>query len=525
MKPRTRGAGPGLWLLAVPPLAMLLIFFGLPLLGMLSRGLVDGGRLDLVGIGEVLSRPRVHRVLWFTLWSASVATVVTVLLGVPTAYVLSRLAFPGRTLLRSLVAIPFVLPTVVVGVAFRTLLATGGPLGGLRLDGTATAIVLALVFFNVAVVVRGVGSAWAGLDARPAEAAASLGASPATVFRTVTLPALLPAIVSSASVVFLFCATAFGVVLILGGLRYATVETEIYLLTTQLLDLRAAAVLSLLQLAMVTLLLVLAARVPTPTTARRPTPARRPGWHDLPWLAVAGMVVALLTAPMLCLLLRSLRPQGSWSLRGYARLGGEALTATYNSLATALVATTLAVALALMVCVVVTRGSRRLDGLFMLPLGVSAVTIGFGMLVTLDRPPFDLRDSIALVPIAQALVALPLAIRMLVPVMRSIDVRQRQAAASLGAGPLRTFLTVDLPIARRALLAGSGLAFAVCIGEFGATSFLARPDRATLPVLVYRLVGRPGPDGFATALAAAVLLGLVTALVMGIAEWARGAEA
>ena len=116
------------------------------------------------------------------------------------------------------------------------------------------------MFFNVAVVIRTVGAAWESLDRRPGEAAAALGASPGQVFRTVTLPTLRPAIVSAASVVFLFCATAFGVVLTLGGTRYASIETEIYLLTTDMLDLSAAAALSILQLVVVVLLLAVAAR-------------------------------------------------------------------------------------------------------------------------------------------------------------------------------------------------------------------------------------------------------------------------
>ncbi len=182
---------------------------------------------------------------------------------------------------------PFVLPTVVVGVAFRTLLAPSGPLGVLGLDGSPVAIVAAMVFFNLAVVVRTVGSMWEHLDPRREQAAAALGATPRQVLRTVTLPALAPAIVAAASVVFLFCATAFGVVLTLGGLRYSTVETEIYLLTTQFLDLQAAAALSLLQLVVVTGLLLAAAPGPHPARARaaarrRPALARRPGRRDLP---------------------------------------------------------------------------------------------------------------------------------------------------------------------------------------------------------------------------------------------------
>ncbi|HEX6486387.1 MAG TPA: iron ABC transporter permease [Nocardioidaceae bacterium] len=542
-----RGAwGPrlGTIALAVAPVAFLGVFFLLPLAGMLAEGFWVDGSLDLSGVTETLARPRVHRVVWFTVWASLTATAVTVLAGVPVAYVLYRLDFPGRRLLRALVVMPFVLPTVVVGVAFRTLLAPGGPLGFLRLDGTAYAILAAMIFFNLAVVVRTVGGLWEGLDRRREDAAAALGASPWQVLRTVTLPSLKPAIVSSATVVFLFCSTAFGVVLTLGGLRYGTVETEIYILTTQFLDLRAAAVLSVVQLVAIVVLLALTARArgrrehALERSGERST-RRRPGRRDLPALCVAGAVVLLLAAPLSALVVRSLRTAGGWGLDNYANLGttggGTALlvpvwTALDQSLRTAVDATLLALSLGLAVAFLVSRpargrGQRRgrafLDGLFMLPLGVSAVTIGFGYLITLDEPPLDLRSSPYLVPVAQAMVALPLVVRTLVPVLRSIDPRQRQAAATLGASPLRTLLVVDLPAAWRPTLAAAGLAFAVSLGEFGATSFLVRPDNPTLPVVIYQLISRPGPENFGTALAASVVLGVATVLVMSGVERLR----
>jgi thiamine transport system permease protein len=162
-----------------------------------------------------------------------------------------------------------------------------------------------------------------------------------------------------------------------------------------------------------------------------------------------------------------------------------------------------------------------LDGVVMLPLGVSAVTVGFGFLITLDRPPLDLRTSPVLIPIAQAIVALPLVVRTLAPVLRAIDDRQRQVAATLGARPWQVLATVDLPIIWRPLLAAVGLALAVSLGEFGATSFLARPDSPTLPVVIYRLIGRPGVDNLGMALAASVILAVVTVTVMGVVERLR----
>ena len=528
--------------LAALPLAVLGVFFLLPVSGMVSEGFLTDGRFDPGGVLEVLGRPRVHRVLWFTVWSSTVATLIAVLLGLPVAHLLHRRRFPGRRVLRSLLLVPFVLPTVVVGVAFRELIGEAGPLGFLGLDGSAIAIVAGLVFFNVAVVIRAVGAAWESLDPRPAEAAAALGASPAHVLRTVTLPALRPAIVSAASVVFLFCATAFGVVLTLGGLRYSSVETEIYLLTTNLLDLQAAAALSILQLLAITALLVVTGRlraVPDPAVSRSTHRPPRPSAGDWPGVAATVLVLLLVGTPIAALVSGSLRVNDAWSLGNYRSLSGtgtqQALLvpvgdALVTSLRTAVDATWMSLSLGLLVTVVVTRRSRSrterrvrglLDGLFMLPLGVSAVTLGFGFLITLDRPPLDLRDSPLLVPIAQALVALPLVVRTLVPVLGGIDDRQRQAAASLGAGPLRAFATVDLPAMWRPLTAAAGFAFAVSLGEFGATSFLAREDHPTLPIVIYHLIGHPGAMNYGMALAASVVLAATTAAVMLAVERLR----
>nr|WP_306239593.1 ABC transporter permease subunit [Ornithinimicrobium cryptoxanthini] len=534
--------GAGLTALALIPLAFLAVFFVLPVGGMLVRGFAPDGAWDFSGVTEVLTRPRTGRVLFFTVSMAAAGTVLTLLLGLPLAFVLYRLRFPGRGLLRAVVVMPFVLPTVVVGVMFRALLSAGGPLGFLGWDRSWIQILAAYVFFNLAVVVRTVGGMWEGLDRRAEDAAAALGARPAQVFRTVTLPALAPAIISAGTLVFLFCSTAFGVVLTLGGLRYGTIESEIYLLTTEFLDLRGAAVLSVIQLLAVVAMLAVAARGRARTEqslTRSRGVARAPRGSDWPLLAVAGGVVAFVLLPVLTLVWRSVRDGGGFTLDHYRLLADpdaspalrvSILDAVSNSLRTAVDATVLAMVLGLCVSIVVSRrprgaGARRvvsaLDGAFMLPLGISAVTVGFGFLITLDRPPLDLRTSAVLVPIAQALVALPLVVRTITPVLRSVDPRLRQAAAALGAGPLRAAWTAEGPVLGKPLLAATGFAFAISLGEFGATSFLARPDRPTVPVVIYQLISRPGADNLGMALAASVLLSLLTVTVMGLVERLR----
>ncbi|MHA3948861.1 ABC transporter permease [Cellulomonas bogoriensis] len=554
-----RGA---VWTLAAAvPLVFLAVFFALPVGTLVLRGFVDDGALDLGGFAEVFSRPRTWRIIGLTLAQATVGTALAVLLGIPGAYVLYRCQFPGRTAVRAFVIIPFVLPTVVVGVAFRSVLAPAGPLGFLGWDGTFAAVVAALVFFNYAVVVRTVGGFWAHLDPRAEQAARSLGAPPWRAFLTVTLPALTPAIASAASIVFLFCATAFGVVLVLGGLRYGTVETEIWIQTTQFLDLRAAAVLSVVQLVVVAAALATASRARArreralqlgrPERLAQPVrltlrgPGRRTG--DLLAVAVTAVVVlGLLALPLVTVLVRSFRTPTGWGWTNYANLattgGPNTLSVTvwdaaWNSLRIAVDATVMAVVVGGLVALVVSRrprtsGARRavrtMDAVFMLPLGVSAVTVGFGFLIALHRPlglDLDLRGSPLLIPIAQAVVATPLVVRTVLPVLRAVDQRLHEAAAVLGASPGRVLRAVDWPIAARSLGLAVGLAFAVSLGEFGATSFLARPDNPTLPVVIFRLIGRPGAENLGMALAASVVLALMTATVMALTERLRAGGA
>lgn len=534
--------------LVLLPLAFLSVFFIWPVASMAWRGIWADGHFDLHGMVQVLARPRVGRVLWFTCWMAALGTLCSVVVGIPVAHVLYRRRIPGAGLLRGLVMLPFVLPTVVVGVAFRSVFADGGPLGALGWDGTWIPILLAMVFFNVSVVVRTLGPMWASLDPRVGEAAASLGASPRQVFTTVTWPAIRPAVTSAATVVFLFCASAFGIVLMLGGLRYSTLETEIYTQTVEFLDLRAAAVLSLTQLVFVSLILMIGnwarrglLRSDADVHLRRGVTAHslppRLQRADLPWLLVSFAVFALILTPLVTLIVRSLENSAAdgprWTLAHYRALD-EVTTALSTSWRIAVDATVIALVLGTIASAMVAyRASSRwgrkivsaLDGLFMLPLGVSAVTVGFGFLITLDHPPLDLRNSSVLIPIAQAVVALPLVMRSLVPVLTSIDPRTRQAAAALGARPLRAWLTADFPLLIRPFLAAAGFALAVSLGEFGATSFLAQPDTPTLPVLIYRLLGRPGADNFSQAMAASVILAAATTVIMVIVDKLGGSTA
>ncbi|MGW2210177.1 ABC transporter permease [Streptomyces sp. NPDC001781] len=523
------------------PVAFFALFFAWPVAAITARGLKAGGAWHLGRFTEVLGRSDIRHVLWFTTWQALASTALTLLIALPAAWVFARLEFPGKQVLRAVVLVPFVLPTVVVGTAFLALVGHGGlldELWGVRLDTTVWAILVAHVFFNYAVVVRTVGGLWGQLDPRQEEAARMLGASPLRAWRQVTLPALAPAVAAAALMVFLFTFTSFGVVQILGGPTFSTLEVEIYRQTSEVFDLTTAAVLTLVQFAAVGAILAVHAwtvrrretalrLVDASGTARRPRGAGQ-------WALLGGVlttVAVLLVLPLGVLVRRSLDAPGFGYYRALTDADGGTflvapLHAVWTSLEYAVAATGIALVVgALAAAALARRDAGRLmrgfDALLMLPLGVSAVTVGFGFLIALDEPPLDLRQSWFLVPLAQALVGAPFVVRTMLPVLRAVDARLREAAAVLGASPWRVWREVDLPLVRRALLVAAGFAFAVSLGEFGATVFIARPDNPTLPVAVARLLGRPGELNYGQAMALSTILMVVCAAALLVLERLR----
>ena len=159
------------------------------------------------------------------------------------------------------------------------------------------------------------------------------------------------------------------------------------------------------------------------------------------------------------------------------------------------------------------------DRILLLPLGVSATTIGLGLLLSVGRPPVDLRSSWWLIPLGQALVAMPLVVRVLGPSLASVPRSVPEAASLLGAGPMSRWWRVELPMVRRGLAAAAGLALVACLGEFGATAFLTRADRVTVPVAIERLLSRPGPEAFGQAMALSCVLVLLCGVVIALIDW------
>ncbi len=511
--------------LAVAPAVFLALFYAWPFLTLLARAFGTGGETT------VLQRASTARVVWFTTWQAVLSTVLTIVVGVLPAYVLARFRFAGRRLLVGLLTAAFVLPTVVMGAAFLALLPPS-------LERGVVPILAAHIAFNLAVVVRTVGAVWQHLPEDMEAAAATLGASPARVWREITLPLLRPALLAAASIIFVFTFTSYGVVRVLGGPGRATIEVEIWRRATQLGDTTGAAVLAVGQLVVIGAVVWWSSwqqRRHTRALALRPLArGRHPRRGRERVLVVVTAVVTglIVVAPLVALVERSLRTRSGYSLEAWRtlgqpelrrgiRIGIDPLDALFASLRTAAVATTLAVVLGGLAALAVAAASRAgwwRDAGLMLPIATSAVTIGFGMLITFDQDPFDWRASWWLVPIGHALVAVPFVVRTALPVLRAVDPGLHEAAATLGASPLRAWREITLAHLWRPLLTAAGLAAAISLGEFGATSFLSRTGDETLPIAIERLLGRTGTVLQAQAYALSVILAAATIAVVLLLE-------
>ncbi len=530
----------GGYLLYVLPLVFLGIFYFYPLLSLFDISLRPGGTLDLSAFLRLIESNYYIGTLLFTVYQATLSTALTLLLALPCAYVFARYRFKGKTLLLSLATLPFVLPTVVVALAFAALLGGNGLLNDMlrtlfaldyspiQLERTLAIIIIVHVFYNLAIALRIMTSYWSSVGFAAEEAARCLGADEVSVWRDIRLPLIRPALMSAGLLVFIFSFTSFGVVLILGGIRFATLEVQIYYQALNIFNLPLAAALSLVQIVSMLAMMIVYTRMQRKlhlamaSSANIARPVRSPRERFIVSSCVA-MLALLLFTPLLALVFRSLFASGQLDFSGYADLlektrGSLLFIAPIESVVNSLRFAVLAMASALILGVIASymihnpgRFSRLSDPLFMLPLATSAVTLGFGFIVALDEPPLNLRSSWLIIPISHTLVALPFVIRSILPSLRAIPPSLREAASVLGAKPLDRLLTIDLPLVGRGVVVGATFAFTVSMGEFGASLFVAQRESVTIPVVIYRLLGDPGIASYRQSLAMSVILMLVCA--------------
>lgn len=522
---RRRGGSPsGLWLGLLPAAALLVL-----LIAPLGRLLLAGwsGEVDLpdaarTAAGSVWLPWQDDYLRWRVVWSLAQAGITCVLafaLGLPLAWVLARFEFVGRTLVLRLLMLPFVVPTLVAALGVLALWGPHGVLSGrlnINLQDTPWLLLYGNLFFNLCLVVRAGVDALGQVNARQVAAARSLGATPWRAFWRIEWPAISPWLMSSLCLVFLYCFAGFGLALVLGGQRFATVEVEIYSLVAHELQLGQASVLALWMLlltcAVALTYAVLEKRLAAPS--RVEPIARHSPQGVAQWLALLGALAVLFVVCALPILAISWRAAtAGWSAWASV-LDSEVRAALWNTLYFSTLALVLATTLG--VCHALAAQSSVLwRAAAFLPFVVSPVTVAFGLLLL--YPGWT--ASLPLLLAAYAVLAYPFVAKSLAAGLDSLPPHVLQAARTLGANPQRTFWRVTLPLLRPALRRGMAFAAATALGEFAVTLFLSRPEWATLTTLIYQRLGHPGAASLDQAFVlACVLMGLAL-LAFLLIEW------
>lgn len=502
------------WLAAAPT-----IFIGCFVVAPVLNIFVSSVHIESLNL---LRTDAIRNILWFTTWQAIICTMFVLAIALPLAALMANFKFATQRTVLSLISMPFLLPSVVVGVAFIQLLPG-------NTHQTAFALILAHVYFNFGFAVRLISARWVQIHPYIDDAARTLGASPFRLFITITLPLLGKAIANSAVVVFTFCFTSYGVVRVLAGPSRSTLETEIYFRAMQLGDVSGAMVLSALQVIVISAIFVLTTTLnrkifdhtTSPTISRQKSlRTKRQKAIVLPAIYFA---TAFATTPVVALALRSLFIDSDLSTAAWQQVfrDPEILRSISKTIIYATIAMTVATTVGILgACSVAYRHSRLhlISALTTLPIIVSAVSVGLGIIVTFDTGWFDWRGAQLMLPVAHALVALPLAMRMMTPVLEAIPDSLREASTMLGASPWHTWRNIDFKILRRATVSAAVISAAVSIGEFGASSFLSRRGTETLPVLITRLLTRPGEMLQTQAFVLATLLALSSIAMIWIID-------
>jgi thiamine transport system permease protein len=456
----------------------------------------------------------------FTLLQATLSAGLSVALAVPVARALSRRRFPGRRLLVTALGAPFLLPVIVAVLALLTVFGWNGLLNsGLAALGLPKVniyglqgVLLAHVFFNLPLATRLILSGWARLPAETFRLAAALDLCDRQVFRVIEAPMLRQTLPGAFVLVFLLCLTSFAVVLTLGGgPRATTIELAIYQAFRFEFDLGRAALLALVQigLGLGAAGLALAVAPPEPGSGMD-APVRR--WDGRGWRRVVDGLALTLTAAFVAV------PLASVFLRGVGALPDlpqSVLWAALRSAVVALAATGITLALALPLALMVggaggSRASRLAEVAGTLSIAASPLVLGTGLFLILNPVVNPVALALPIAALVNALMALPFALRALIPPARETHLRFHRLAESLDLPPWARLRLVTLPRLRQPLGFALGLAAALSVGDLGVVALFTDPAQATLPLEMYRLM-----DAYRTDQAAAAAL-LLAALAFAM---------
>jgi thiamine transport system permease protein len=438
-----------------------------------------------------------------------VSAALSLAVGIPFGNWLRSLGPALGRVIATITLIPFLLPPLLVG------LAVVGVFGELEVNSNSgmLLVVLAHVFMNFGFIAK----VFAGstVDAEQIEAARLDGATDSLIRSRIELPQQIPGLASAALLVALYSATSYGLVLTLGAGKVKTLETEIAIATLQQLDLESAAIYAALQ-TLLTIAMFLVARSVSGTPGALDQIEKsilRPTWVQK---ALGLFLVALVVAALVAIVSRMFAGPGllaniaNLSTKGERQLLNiTVLDASLNSVRNAAVV----VLITLPVAYLLAR-RKRASALVLLPVGISPVVIGLATLALAGYLPRELTGSWILLPLIQILFALPVAYQILRPAHSAIDRDVLEASRLDGAGRFKTAALIELPLIKKSV--GLAIAFSamVSIGEFGAASFLAFGSNETLPIVIFKLLGRPGEENLGMAMTVAGIYILISAYII-----------
>jgi len=511
------------------PLIFLLLFFYVPLASIFAYGLADErGRITLKYIWAVLSNNYYQGVLSFTLYQAFLSTLFALFLGLPGAYILSHFTFPGKKIVSGITTVPFVLPPILVVLGFVLFFGNSGVLNGflmklfgreepvIRVLYSLKAIILAHGFYNFPICIKIVAAVWGNVSAHEIEAAGTLGAGRRRVFFTVTLPQILPGILSAAALIFLFCFLSFAVILVLGGgPQVTTLEVEIYRLAKVSLNLRDAGALALIGSVLSLCIMYLytflqntvhSGYISGSVSKSRPIASMFRGWKGFFLFLYIALIILLVVSPVITVIMRSFQYRFGWGdqirfgFRWYQELfsqnslyGTTAFRAIRNTFINGMMTVLLSLGIGTLFAYVLNKQNlkfkRLIDTAVMLPLGVSPIILGLSYIKIIQALPIEIKNQWILISLAHTIIAYPFVIRSVSAVFRRIPQSYINAAATLGASPVKIFFTVYLPLLRPGLIAGAAFAFALSAGEMNAAIILSGEKSITIPIAIYRMIG------------------------------------
>jgi thiamine transport system permease protein len=511
------GTPVAVWLLALPPILAAAFSFFLPYGASLKSAFTFTGAEKIT----VWENAALFGITLFTIKQAFLSVLVSLALGLPGAWFIGSSRSRFASVLRTLTAVPFAMPSILVVLGFVLFFGnsgwvnrgfafvTGTGEGPLRILYKPQAIILAHGFFNFPLVIRLVGDGLGRARRAYAHAAASLGASPVMTALTVILPLALPALMSAVLLVFLYCFTSFAVVLVLGGgPASTTLAVEIYRHARIFLNYHNAGVLALLEtLIAVSLFLGFIffgkkSRA-VKTDLHEHIEIEKRSFTSRIVMIVYGLVIAffilgpLLSIPIESLLFKSSRSSSqTFGFVWWKSLGDTCLPALGRSLVLAFFSATMACVLAVLsagaVKILEERGNGSSPFALLIrffsaaPIISSGIVLGLGWLIIYGRN-FS-RAPLALV-ILHGVSALPFAFNFISEGFRSLPANTLNAASVFGAGPLRGLLTTALPLSLARIRSAWGFAAALSMGELNAVMMLGMEGWETLPLYIYRAVG------------------------------------